>query len=48
MGSQTKTEQTVEAVSVDEQWEQGADGIAGGAIKYNETPWYKVPHLRYL
>lgn len=48
MGSQTKTEQTIEAVSVDEQWEQGADGIAGGAIKYNETPWYKVPHLRYL
>lgn len=48
MGDQVKTEQTVEAVSIDEHWEQDADVVTGGDIKYNDIPWYKVPHLRYL
>ncbi len=48
MADQVKTENTVEAVSIDGRWEKDADVVTGGDIKYNDIPWYKVPHLRYL
>lgn len=47
MGGQVKTETIVEAVSIDGR-EKDADVVTDGEIKYNDIPWYKVPHLRYL
>lgn len=41
-----KNEQVVETVSID--GNEKETELLDGEIKYNEIPWYKVPHLRYL
>lgn len=49
--SEKKANHNIETVSDDERSEEGVYSVndaLDGNVKYNDTPWIKVPHLRHL